>query len=216
VSDDAYDVDFFWDPVCPWAWITSRWVVEVQQQRAYSVEWRFISLKMLNEHLVADWYTPEYRRGHMIGLECLRVADAVRLAHDNDAVARLYTALGESIHLAGRRAEFHADSVPFIAEALRSAGLDETLAAHALDESHDEHIRADTALALERTGKDVGTPILTFRPGTDSESSFFGPVIARIPRGDEATRLWDAVEVIATTSGMAELKRSLRERPRFD
>jgi hypothetical protein len=71
-------------------------------------------------------------------------------------------------------------------------------------------------VALERTGKDVGTPILTFRPGQADENSFFGPVIAQIPRGDEALRLWDAVEVIATTSGMAELKRSLRSKPIFD
>ena len=84
------------------------------------------------------------------------------------------------------------------------------------DTSHDEHLRAETAVALERTGKDVGTPIITFRAGQPDASSFFGPVIARIPRGDEALRLWDAVEVIATTSGMAELKRSLRDRPRFD
>ena len=75
---------------------------------------------------------------------------------------------------------------------------------------------AETALALERTGKDVGTPILTFRPGQADENSFFGPVIAQIPRGDQALRLWDAVEVIATTSGMAELKRSLRSKPIFD
>jgi ATP-dependent DNA helicase DinG len=77
-------------------------------------------------------------------------------------------------------------------------------------------IRSETELALERTGKDVGTPILTFRPGAADEASFFGPVIARIPRGDDALKLWDAVETVATTSGMAELKRSLRERPSFD
>ena len=76
--------------------------------------------------------------------------------------------------------------------------------------------RDETELALERTGKDVGTPILTFRPGSADEASFFGPVIARIPRGDAALKLWDAVETVATTSGMAELKRSLRERPSFD
>ena len=210
------DVDFFWDPVCPWAWITSRWVVEVQGLRDYSVEWRSISLAVLNDQLVADWYTPEYRRGHLAGLECLRVADAVRLAEGNEAVGRLYTALGTGIHNEQQRQAVRAGTGAFIAEMLGRAGLDRDFAEHHLDESHDEHIRADTALALERTGNDVGTPILTFRPGAPDENSFFGPVIARIPRGDEALRLWDAVEVIATTSGMAELKRSLRSRPVFD
>ena len=80
--------------------------------------------------------------------------------------------------------------------------------------AHDDHIRADTELALSRTGPDVGTPILTFRPGTDREGSFFGPVISKAPRGAEAVELWDAVEKLAT-SGVAELKRSLRERPRL-
>ncbi len=191
-------------------------LVEVQGLRDYSVDWRFISLAVLNEQLVADWYTPEYRRGHVAGLECLRVADAVRMAEGNEAVARLYTALGTGIHNEQRREAVRGETAAFIADMLERAGLDRAFAEHHLDESHDAHIRADTALALERTGKDVGTPILTFRPGQADENSFFGPVIAQIPRGDEALRLWDAVEVIATTSGMAELKRSLRSKPIFD
>jgi hypothetical protein len=191
-------------------------VVEVQQQRDYDVAWRFISLAVLNENLVADWYTPEYRRGHMAGLECLRVADAVRLAEGNDAVGRLYAALGHGIHNEQRRGESREQTAVFIAESLQQAGLDRSLAGHSLDESHDDHIRAETALALERTGKDVGTPIITFHPGQADENSFFGPVIATIPRGEQAVRLWDAIELIATTSGMAELKRSLRSRPVFD
>lgn len=191
-------------------------LVEVQGLRDYSVDWRFISLAVLNEQLVADWYTPEYRRGHVAGLECLRVADAVRMAEGNEAVARLYTALGTGIHNEQRREAVRGETAAFIADMLERAGLDRAFAEHHLDESHDAHIRADTALALERTGKDVGTPILTFRPGQADENSFFGPVIAQIPRGDEGLRLWDAVEVIATTSGMAELKRSLRSKPIFD
>jgi 2-hydroxychromene-2-carboxylate isomerase len=209
------DLDFFLDPICPWAWITSRWVVEVQQQRQYDVQWRFISLAVVNEHLVADWYTAEYRRGHVAGLELLRVADAVRVAFDNDAVGRLYTAYGEALHVEGARDQVRNDTHAFVLEALRRAGIHRGFAEHRLDESHDAHLRAETALALARTGKDVGTPIITFHPGTEREASFFGPVIARIPRGDDATKLWDAIEVVATTSGMAELKRSLREAPQF-
>jgi 2-hydroxychromene-2-carboxylate isomerase len=209
------DLEFFFDPVCPWAWITSRWVVEVQQQRSYSVTWRFISLAVLNEAQTAEWYTPQRRRGHAIGLECLRVADAIRRVEGNDAVARWYTSLGTGIHLE-RREIVREQTREFLVDALDLAGLDAAYVEHQLDTSHDEYVRADTALALERTGKDVGTPIITFHPGTVREASFFGPVIAKIPRGEDATRLWDAVEVLATTSGLAELKRSNRARPTFD
>ena len=90
-----------------------------------------------------------------------------------------------------------------------------SLASAAFDESHDAYIRADTALAFERTGGDVGTPILTFHPGASNEASYFGPVISEIPRGERAVQLWDAIEVLATTSGVAELKRSNRATPSF-
>jgi hypothetical protein len=210
------DLEFFFDPMCPWAWVTSRWVVEVQALRDYTVTWRFISLAVLNEQRTSTWYTPEYRRGHAVGLECLRVADAVRLDQGNEAVARLYTAFGTGIHNEHRGSELREHSVSFIEGALRAADLDTSWAQHGVDESHDEYIRADTALALSRAGDDVGTPILTFHPGRPDENSFFGPVIATIPRGEAATKLWDAIEVIATTSGMAELKRSMRGELTFD
>ena len=209
------DLDFFFDPVCPWAWITSRWVVEVQQQRDYDVAWKFISLKMINQDLVADWYTPEYKAGHMAGLYAHRVCDEVRLRHGNMEVGALYTALGEAFHPGQRRPEISADPQAFMAEMLAAADLPIEYAAHVDDESHDEYIRADTELAFSRTGRDVGTPIITFRPGASDEASFFVPVISEIPRGAAATRLWDAIDVLATTSGMAELKRSIRARPNF-
>lgn len=192
-------------------------MVDVQRQRDYEVNWRFISLKVINENLVADWYDDAYKAGHRAGLQALRVADAIRLQHDNAAVGRFYTACGEIIHV-GRldRTELREQTVEVLRRALGRAGLPEDLLAHADDESHDAHIRAETALAFERTGKDVGTPILTFHPGADNEASFFGPVISKAPKGDEAVRLWDAIETIATASGMAELKRSNRGRLDFD
>ena len=210
------DLEFFLDPVCPWAWITSRWITEVQQLRSYEVKWRFICLKMINEHRTDDWYTPEYRAGHMAGLYALRVADEVRIEHGNDQVGALYTALGEFIHLQGRRLEIAGDPVPVLQGIVKSAGLPPGLADAALDESHDSYIRSETDLAFERTGKDVGTPIITFHPGQSDEASFFGPVIAQIPRGQAALKLWDAIEIVATTSGMAELKRSNRAKIVFD
>lgn len=210
------DLEFFFDPVCPWAWITSRWVSEVQQLRDYDVQWRFISLAVLNDNLVADWYSPEYRAGHVAGMHALRVCDAVRISAGNDAVGRLYTALGTALHTDRRRPELTDDITTFVKGILSANGFDPALAAELNDASHDEYIRAETALALERTGKEVGTPILTFKPGTENTGSFFGPVISKIPRGDEALKLWDAIELIATSSGMAELKRSNRSRPNFD
>jgi DSBA-like thioredoxin domain len=210
------DLEFFIDPVCPWCWITSRWVVEVQRQRDYEVVWRFISLKIINEQNTAEWYTPEYRAGHVAGLHALRVADAVRSAHGNDAVGRFYTALGTRLHVQARREEFRADTTGEIRFALAEAGLPAELASQADDDSHDAALAEETDLAFSRVGRDVGTPILTFHPGASNEGSFFGPVISKAPKGDDAVRLWDAIELVATTSGMAELKRSLRSKPEFD
>jgi hypothetical protein len=210
------DLEFFFDPVCPWAWITSRWVTEVKQLRTYEVNWRFICLKMINENNTAEWYTPQYKAGHMAGLYGLRVADQVRIEYGNDQVGALYTALGEMIHPGGRRLDIADEPVEVLQGVLKSIDLPTELADAALDESHDAYIRSETDLAFERTGKDVGTPIITFHPGQSDEASFFGPVIASIPRGDAALKLWDAVEIVATTSGMAELKRSNRSKPVFD
>ena len=206
------DVEFFLDPVCPWCWLTSRWVTNVQAEKEYAVGWRFISLYVLNEDREPS---EQMRQAHLAGLRCLRVLDQVRTDHGNDAVAALYTELGTRIHVDRRRDELAGDSESFIAEALTAAGLDPALAKHAHDESHDAPLRDEVEVALSRTGPNVGTPILTFAPGQgEREGSFFGPVISKAPRGDDAVKLWDAVETLAT-SGVAELKRSLRAKPEF-
>lgn len=209
------DLEFFFDPVCPWAWLTSRWVVEVQSQRTYDVRWRPISLKYLNRDNTADWYTDQYKRWHAMGHEALRVALRLDDEFGNDGVSRLYTAIGNEGHVKGRRDDFAASTEAFVGECLEIAGLDRRLVESAFDASYDSRIERSSEEALGRTGRDVGTPILTFRPGQPNEGSFFGPVIARIPRGDEALRLWDAVEILATTPGVSELKRSLRDQPNF-
>jgi predicted DsbA family dithiol-disulfide isomerase len=100
----AADLDFFFDPVCPWAWITSRWVTNVSEQRSYEVDWRFISLWILNEENTQEWYTPQYRAGHYLGQQGLRIADAIRLDHDDPAaVGRWYTAVGTALHVGQQR-----------------------------------------------------------------------------------------------------------------
>ena len=211
------DLDFFFDPVCPWAWITSRWVVEVQEHRNYTVSWKFISLKILNQDKMDYSAMPVgYKDVHAAGTSCLRVAAKARSAAGNDAVAKVYTALGFSLHNKQERELFVADIEGHIAGLLKSAGLHVEWASAVHDETFDRLIADETALGLGRAGKDVGTPIITFNPGGLKEASFFGPVISTIPRGEEATKLWDAIETIATSSDMAELKRSLRARPNFN
>ena len=209
------DVDFFWDPVCPFAWITSRWVVEVAGQRELDVRWQPISLRMLNEASYDDT-TPDWMRmGHALGLALLRVASTVEAGHGNEAVGRLYTGLGTAIHVSGDREALAAAGPGALAEGvLADCGLPQDLAAAVDDESWDDPIRASTETALERAGADLGTPILTFGP--PGGPSFFGPVISRVPRGPEAVRLWEAVETLAHHPSFAELKRSLREPPQTD
>jgi 2-hydroxychromene-2-carboxylate isomerase len=211
------DLDFYFDPICPWAWITSRWVVEVQQQRSYDVSWKFIALRFVNEDKNYETDFPAgYPEIHGAGLNGIRVAAAARAEGGNDAVARVYTELGLSIHNRQEREAMQKDTHGHMVALLSKAGLNSAWADAVDTTTYDDVIRAETKEALERTGKDVGTPIITFNPGSSREASFFGPVISVIPRGDEATRLWDAIEVIATSSGMAELKRSIREYPKFD
>jgi hypothetical protein len=211
------DVQFFFDPICPWAWITSRLTTEVARQRGLDVDWRFICLRIVNEEKDYERDFPQgYINSHGAGRRMLRIAAATREHSGNEAVAALYTALGERLHDGGRSAEIREGDYGVIPEAVAAAGLPDHLVTHGEDEGHDLVLREETELALSRTGKDVGTPIVTLAPGSDDEVSFFGPVVARIPRGEEALRVWDAFEVLARTPGFAELKRSDRARPSFD
>jgi hypothetical protein len=206
------DLEFFFDPVCPWAWITSRWVCEVADQRALEVGWRFICLSIVNREKHYDRDFPAgYVAGHGTGQKLLRVAAALRDSDGPGAVAPFYTRVGTDLHVEGRRDELTGAWEAGFPDYLAEIGISDKLAAAANDERWDEILEAETEEALSRVGRDVGTPIITF--GDDPKASFFGPVISRIPRGEEALRLFDAVQVVATTPGMAELKRSLRERP---
>lgn len=210
------DLEFFFDPVCPWAWITSRWVDEVSEQRNYDVTWRFISLRMINEEIGYGPNSEPWREAHAAGSRVLRAAAYAREKVGNEAVAGLYTAVGTALHKNGQREGFVENTTYFLVDVLSRAGLDPDWANGTDNEDFDAILREETDLAFSRTGKGVGTPILTFKPGQSNEGSFFGPVISRAPRGAEALRLWDAVETLATTSGLAEVKRSLRSAPNFD
>jgi len=207
------DLEFFFDPVCPWAWITSRWVEEVSRQRPLDATWRFIALRMLNEHRDYDReFPPRHLEVHTTGLRLLRVAAALREAEGPAAVGPYYTEVGGAIHVDRRRDEFlDPDAVVPI---LVGLGHDPRLAEAALDTDWDDVVRADGEEALARTGRDVGTPVITIGP--PDGASFFGPVISRVPRGDEALELWDSVGRLARFPGFAELKRSLRDRPQLE
>lgn len=210
------DIEFFWDPVCPFAWITSRWVQKVVDQTDYSVDWRFISLRLINKDKNYDTDFPAgYEHGHTAGLRQLRVAAKVRDELGREAMGPLYKAMGESYfdtaHEHAVTARDALGSLEQIRVDLATAGLDTAFAEAADDTSWDELLMAETDLALSRTGRDVGTPIITFQP--PDGLSFFGPVISRVPSDEDAVPLWDAVTTLARFPGFAEMKRSLREKP---
>lgn len=216
MTASSYDVEFFFDPICPWAWLTSRWVEEVAGQRDLRVDWRFICLRLVNASKDYEQdFSPGYAAVHGTGQKLLRVAAAVRDAEGHDAIGPLYTQFGGDLHVRGRRDEMVEHWEEGFPEYLRSVGVAEEHVGAANDERWDAVLQSETDEALGRTGADVGTPIITFRNG-DTTSSFFGPVISRVPRGAEALRLWDAVWEVASFPGMAELKRSLREKPQLE
>ncbi len=213
----TYDLHFYFDPVCPFAWITSKWVRIVAEQRDYRVDWRFISLRILNAHIdYATHFPPHYEEGHTAGLKLLRVAAKVRAAHGHDAVGRLYEAIGTRLFDTRRNEQIQAAAQAardLVVAALADAGLPAALADALDDATLDDEIRAETDEALELTGRDVGTPILHFRP--PAGTAFFGPVISRLPSPEDAVTLWDHVIALAEFPGFAEIKRSLREMPRL-
>lgn len=213
------DIHFYFDPVCPFCWMTSKWVRTVQAQRGYAVDWRFISLRLVNATVDYDaQFPPEYEAGHTAGLRLLRVAARARAEHGRDAVALLYTALGSYIFdrepVPDTAADHgHRGTREFVEPILAEVDLPSDLADALDDDRRDEEIRAETDEALALTGKDVGTPILHFEP--PAGVAFFGPVISRLPDEEQALELWDHVIGLARFPGFAELKRSLRELPQL-
>ena len=213
-----YDLHFYFDPVCPFAWLTSKWVRTVAAQRNYSVDWRFISLRILNAHIdYASHFPPNYEDGHTAGLRLLRVAARVRAEHGREAIGPLYEAMGTRIFDTSRDVDplsaTEQGSRRTLEPLLRDAGLPTDLAEALDDAALDDEIRAETEEALALTGRDVGTPILHFQP--PGGTALFGPVISRLPAPDDAVELWDHVVALASFPGFAEIKRSLRERPQL-
>lgn len=211
------DLRFYFDPVCPFCWLTSKWVRMVQAERGLTVDWRFISLRQINEHIDYDaHFPPEYEAGHTAGLRLLRVVARAREEHGAEAVDALQAALGAHVFDSPQASDAEPGwqgTRDFVERVLREVDLPADLADALDDTSWDDAIRADGDEALAATGKDVGTPIIHFQP--PDGVAFFGPVISRLPEPGRAGELWDHVVGLAGFPGFAELKRSLRERPQL-
>jgi hypothetical protein len=188
-------VDCYFDPACPYAWITSRWLLEVERQRPIRLRFRIMSLSVLNEHRDLE---PWYREFNDRAWGPARVCAAAEQRHGGDVLRDLYTALGTRIHLARDK-----DYDRVIAAALAETGLPADLADAARTDAFDAELRRSHQAGQDAVGEESGTP-LTVIDGT----GHFGPVLSAAPEGDDATALFDAVRTLARLDAFAELKRT--------
>jgi DSBA-like thioredoxin domain len=206
MSETVTDVDFWFDPLCPWAWITSRWMLEVEDVRPVKTRWNVMSLAYLNliQHN-GENLSPEYVARMEQAWGPVRICTAAAAEKGDDILLPLYSALGTRFHLQQRR------EPDAIAEAVKEVGLDASVLDAATSTEFDEAIKASHHRGMDQVGMDVGTPVISV-----DGNAFFGPVVTPIPRGEAAGRLWDGVLAVTGTDGFFELKRTRDRRPVFD
>ena len=194
--------EFWFDPSCPWAWITSRWILEVQAQRDIEVKWNIFSLAVLNE---GRELKPEYRERIDKTWGPVRVIAAAKKKNGYEVVLPLYTEIGTLFNPGAKPV-----AKETISEALQNQKLDPTLIGFYDTNDFDQDLRDSTKAGLDLVGDDVGTPIISIEG-----VAFFGPVLTPAPKGSEALKLWDGVVAAASLPGFFELKRTRTARPQF-
>jgi len=195
--------DMWFDPICPWAWLTSRWLLEVERVRPIDLRFHVMSLAVINE----DQEVPDdYRQAMEQAWGPVRVCIAAAREHGQEVLGDLYTALGTRFHNKGMPNE--RDTVE---QALEDVGLPVALADVMDSADFDAELRQSTSVAMDKVGLEVGTPVISVE-----NVAFFGPVVTPAPKGDAAGRLWDGVVLVAGTDGFFELKRSRTQGPIFD
>ncbi|MEU6978789.1 disulfide bond formation protein DsbA [Streptomyces sp. NPDC046371] len=214
-TENPTPVDFWFDPLCPWTWLTSRWLVEVERQGLVEIRWNVMSLAILNQDRIDQ--IPEQFRELLgpKGWRPVRALVAVKDKFGNEAAGRLYTELGERFHPGGQAPE-----LDVIREALEAADLPDRAAAeliaYAENDTYDDAVRTSHEASQAAVGEEAGSPVLAV-PGPEGEPlGFFGPILSRVPRGEAAARLWQATRLAASVPGFAEFKRARVEGPVFD
>ena len=202
-----HDLEFFLDPMCPFAWQTSVWIRRVAELRDLRIGWRFVSLHVIHENDAEP--SPNYVGILRRGLEVHRVLAALRAEYGNDEVGWLYESWGRHLWYgeAGSSVGERAQAIDVV-ELLNEADLPSSLADAVTDDSFDHVLRAETALAFARAGDDLGTPIITYGP--PDGPSFFGPVISSIPTDADALAIYDSLRTLAAFPDFAEIKRTKR------
>ncbi|MBW8089448.1 MULTISPECIES: mycothiol-dependent nitroreductase Rv2466c family protein [Streptomyces] len=202
--------DFWFDPLCPWAWMTSRWMLEVEKVRPVEVRWHVMSLAVLNEPKL-DELSEQYQELMKTAWGPVRVCIAAEQKHGSEVLGPLYTALGTRFHNQGLEKNRET-----IVAALEEAGLPAELADYADSDAYDTELRASHKEGIDLVGQDVGTPVIAV-PGPDGEQiAFFGPVVTPAPKGEEAAKLWDGTLMVASIPGFYEIKRTRTVGPIFD
>ncbi|GAA2257479.1 MULTISPECIES: mycothiol-dependent nitroreductase Rv2466c family protein [Kitasatospora] len=208
-ADSRKIADFWFDPICPWAWMTSRWMLEVEKLRPVETRWHVMSLAVLNED--REDQPEKYKKNLPNAWRPVRVLIAAAQEYGDKVLGPLYTELGTRFHNQGLP-----NNRETIEAALVAAGLPAELADAADSDEYDAEVRASHQQGISLVGEDVGTPVIAVDGADGERVAFFGPVVTPTPRGEAAARLWDGTLLVASTPGFFEIKRTRTAGPSFE